>query len=143
MTNRRGFLQKIAALWGSTLLPSSTVGGVIPPYSPQVAATAAAITATGVATVREVARKVLVSGFRLHESLDPMISIAILRGEKSGTSVFSADVLFSEISENPERRAEAEELGKMYPESHPHSILGMISTRIALEKEGLPPLTDE
>jgi hypothetical protein len=52
-------------------------------------------------------------------------------------------VMYSEILDDPARRAEAEELDKLYPDSNVHRRWSVLATRIILEKQGMPPLTAE
>jgi hypothetical protein len=58
-------------------------------------------------------------------------------------SWFTEDVMYSEILDDPARRAEAEELDKLYPDSNVHGRWSVLATRIILEKKGMLPLTPE
>jgi hypothetical protein len=134
MTNRRGFLQSVSAALGSTLLPGSTVASVL-------TAAPVASAAVGVAAVAAVARQFKTSGALLDAAtLEPKTCVAIFSGDGS---IFQATMMYSEILENPARRAEAEELDKLYPNAHHGRRWSVLATRIILEKQGMPPLTAE
>jgi hypothetical protein len=134
MTNRRGFLQSVSAALGSTLLPGSTVASVLT-AAPAVSA------AVGVATVTAVARQFRVQGGIIDAAtFEPKTSIALFNPDGSW---FTEDVMYSEILDDPARRAEAEELDKLYPDSNVHRRWSVLATRIILEKQGMPPLTPE
>jgi hypothetical protein len=134
MTNRRGFLQSVGAALGSTLLPGSTVASVL-------TAAPVASAAVGVAAVAAVARQFKTSGALLDAAtLEPKTCVAIFSGDGS---IFQATMMYSEILENPARRAEAEELDKLYPNAHHGRRWSVLATRIILEKQGMPPLTAE
>ena len=134
MTNRRGFLQSVGAALGSTLLPGSTVASVL-------TAAPVASAAVGVATVAAVARQFKTSGsFIDAATFEPKTWVAIFNPDGS---IFQATMMFSEILENPARRAEAEELDKLYPNAHHGRRWSVLATRIILEKKGMPPLTAE
>ena len=134
MTNRRGFLQSVSAALGSTLLPGSTVASVL-------TAAPVASAAVGVAAVAAVARQFKTSGALLDAAtLEPKTCVAIFSGDGS---IFQATMMYSEILENPARRAEAEELDKLYPNAHHGRRWSVLATRIILEKQGMPPLTPE
>ena len=134
MTNRRGFLQSVSAALGSTLLPGSTVASVL------TAAPAVSAVAT-VAAVAAVARQFKTSGALLDAAtLEPKTCVGIYSGDGS---IFQATVPYSEILDDPARRAEVEELDKLYPNSNVHSRWTVVATRIILEKQGMPPLTPE
>ena len=134
MTNRRGFLQSVGAALGSTLLPGSTVASVL-------TAAPVASAAVGVAAVAAVARQFKTSGALLDAAtLEPKTCVAIFSGDGS---IFKATMMYSEILENPARRAEAEELDKLYPNAHHGRRWSVLATRIILEKQGMPPLTAE
>ena len=134
MTTRRGFLQSVSAALGSTLLPGSTVASVL-------TAAPVASAAVGVATVAAVARQ-----FRVHGGIidaatfEPKTSIVLFNPDGSR---FKETVMYSEILDDPARRAEAEELDKLYPDSNVHRRWSVLATRIILEKQGMPPLTPE
>jgi hypothetical protein len=131
MTNRRGFLQSVGAALGSTLLPGSTVASVL-------TAAPVASAAVGVAAV---ARQFKTSGALLDAAtLEPKTWVAIFNPDGS---IFKEEMMYSEILENPARRAEAEELDKLYPNSHHGRRWAVLATRIILEKKGMPPLTVE
>jgi hypothetical protein len=134
MTTRRGFLQSVSAALGSTLLPGGTVASVL---------TAAPVTsaAVGVATVAAVARQFKTSGALLDAAtLEPKTWVAIFNPDGS---VFQKEMMYSEILDDPARRAEAEELDKLYPDVHHGRRWSVLATRIILEKQGMPPLTVE
>jgi hypothetical protein len=134
MTNRRGFLQSVSAALGSTLLPGSTVASVLT-AAPAVSA------AVGVATVAAVARQFRVQGGIIDAAtFEPKTSIALFNPDGSW---FTEDVMYSEILDDPARRAEAEELDKLYPDSNVHRRWSVLATRIILEKQGMLPLTPE
>jgi len=134
MTNRRRFLQSVSAALGSTLLPGSTVASVL---------TAAPVTsaAVGVAAVAAVARQFRVQGGIIDAAtFEPKTSIVLFNPDGSR---FKETVMYSEILDDPARRAEAEELDKLYPDSNVHRRWSVLATRIILEKQGMPPLTPE
>ena len=134
MTNRRGFLQSVSAALGSTLLPSSAVASVL-------TAVPVASAAVGVATVAAVARQFKTSGALLDAAtLEPKTWVVIFNPDGS---IFKEEMMYSEILENPARRAEAEELDKLYPNAHHSRRWSVLATRIILEKQGMPPLTPE
>ena len=134
MATRRGFLQTIGAGLSSTLLPGSTVASVL-------TAAPVASAAVGVATVAAVARQFKTSGALIDAAtFEPKTWVAIFNPDGS---IFKEEMMYSEILENPARRAEAEELDKLYPDAHHGSRWALVSTRIILEKQGMPPLTVE
>jgi hypothetical protein len=134
MTNRRGFLQSVGAALGSTLLPGSTVASVL-------TAAPVASAAVGVAAVAAVARQFKTSGALLDAAtLEPKTCVAIFNPDGSR---IKEEMMYSEILENPARRAEAEELDKLYPNAHHGRRWSVLATRIILEKQGMPPLTAE
>jgi hypothetical protein len=134
MTTRRGFLQSVSAALGSTLLPGSTVASVL-------TAAPVASAAVGVATVAAVARQFKTSGAIIDAAtFEPKTWVAIFNGDGSR---FKEEMMYSEILENPARRAEAEELDKLYPNAHHGRRWSVLATRIILEKKGMPPLTPE
>jgi hypothetical protein len=131
MTNRRRFLQSVSAALGSTLLPGSTVASVL----------TAAPAASGVAAVAAVARQFRTSGAIIDAAtFEPKTWVAIFNPDGS---IFKEEMMYSEILENPARRAEAEELDKLYPNAHHGRRWSVLATRIILEKQGMPPLTPE
>ena len=132
--NRRGFLQSVGAALGSTLLPGSTVASVL-------TAAPVASAAVGVATVAAVARQFRVQGGIIDAAtFKAKTSIVLFNPDGSW---FTEDVMYSEILDDPVRRAEAEELDKLYPDAHHGRRWAVLSTRIILEKKGMPPLTPE
>jgi hypothetical protein len=134
MTNRRGFLQSVSAALGSTLLPGGTVASVL-------TAAPVASAAVGVATVSAVARQFKTSGAIIDAAtFEPKTWVAIFNPDGS---IFKEEMMYSEILENPARRAEAEELDKLYPNAHHGRRWSVLATRIILEKQGMPPLTPE
>lgn len=134
MATRRGFLQSVSAALGSTMLPSSTVASVL-------TAAPAASAAVGVATVAAVARQFRVQGGIIDAAtFEPKTSIVLFNPDGSW---FTEDVMYTEILDDPARRAEAEELDKLYPDSNVHRRWSVLATRIILEKKGMPPLTPE
>ena len=134
MTNRRRFLQSVSAALGSTLLPGSTVASVL-------TAAPVASAAVGVATVAAVARQFRTSGAIIDAAtFEPKTWVAIFNPDGS---IFKEEMMYSEILENPARRAEAEELDKLYPNAHHGRRWAVLATRIILEKKGMPPLTPE
>lgn len=134
MTNRRGFLQSVSAALGSTLLPGSTVASVL-------TAAPVASAAVGVAAVAAVARQFKTSGALLDAAtLEPKTSIVLFNPDGS---CIEETVMYSEILDDPARRAEAEELDKLYPNAHHGRRWSVLATRIILEKQGMPPLTAE
>ena len=134
MATRRGFLQSVSAALGSTLLPGSTVASVLT-AAPAVSA------AVGVATVAAVARQFRVQGGIIDAAtFEPKTSIVLFNPDGSR---FKETVMYSEILDDPARRAEAEELDKLYPDSNVHRRWSVLATRIILEKQGMPPLTAE
>jgi hypothetical protein len=134
MTNRRGFLQSVSAALGSTLLPGSTVASVL-------TAAPVASAAAGVAAVAAVARQFKTSGAIIDAAtFEPKTWVAIFNGDGS---IFKGEMMYSEILDDPARRAEAEELDKLYPDSNVHRRWSLLATRIILEKQGMPPLTPE
>jgi hypothetical protein len=137
MTTRRGFLQSVSAALGSTLLPGSTVASVLT----AVPVASAAVGVATVATVAAVARRVKTSGALIDAAtFEPKTWVAIINPDGS---VFQKEMMYSEILENPARRAEAEELDKLYPDVHHGRRWSVLATRIILEKQGMPPLTPE
>jgi hypothetical protein len=134
MTTRRGFLQSVSAALGSTLLPGSTVASVL-----TTAPVASA--AVGVAAVAAVARQFKVQGGIIDAAtFEPKTSIVLFNPDGS---CIEETVMYSEILDDPARRAEAEELDKLYPDSNVHRRWSVLATRIILEKKGMPPLTAE
>ena len=134
MTNRRGFLQSVGAALGSTLLPGSTVASVL-------TAAPVASAAVGVATVAAVARQFRVQGGIIDAAtFEPKTSIVLFNPDGS---CIKETVMYSEILDDPARRAEAAELDKLYPDSNVHRRWSVLATRIILEKQGMPPLTPE
>ena len=134
MATRRGFLQSVGAALGSTLLPGSTVASVL-------TAAPVASAAVGVATVAAVARQFKTSGALLDAAtLEPKTWVAIFNPDGS---IFKEEMMYSEILDDPARRAEAEELDKLYPNVHHGRRWSVLATRIILEKQGMPPLTAE
>ena len=134
MTTRRGFLQSVSAALGSTLLPGSTVASVL-----TTAPVASA--AVGVATVAAVARQFKVQGGIIDAAtFEPKTSIVLFNPDGS---CIEETVMYSEILDDPARRAEAEELDKLYPNVHHGRRWSVLATRIILEKQGMPPLTPE
>ena len=134
MTNRRGFLQSVSAALGSTMLPGSTVASVL-------TAVPVASAAVGVATVAAVARQFKTSGALLDAAtLEPKTWVVIFNPDGS---IFQATMMYSEISENPARRAECDVLEKLYPNYSRYARMSLVATRIILEKQGMPPLTPE
>jgi len=137
MTNRRGFLQKVSAALGSTLLPGGTVASVLT-AAPVASATVGLAT---VAAVAAVARQFKTSGAIIDAAtFEPKTWVAIFNPDGS---IFKEEMMYSEILENPARRAEAEELDKLYPNAHHGRRWSVLATRIILEKQGMPPLTPE
>jgi hypothetical protein len=134
MTTRRGFLQSVSAALGSTLLPGSTVASVLT-AAPAVSA------AVGVATVAAVARRVKTSGALIDAAtFEPKTWVAIINPDGS---VFEKEMMYSEILDDPTKQEECAELDKLYPNSNVHSRWALVSTRLVLEKQGMPPLTAE
>ncbi|CAB5214631.1 hypothetical protein UFOVP190_194 [uncultured Caudovirales phage] len=134
MATRRGFLQTIGAGLSSTLLPGSTVASVL-------TAAPVASAAVGVATVAAVARQFKTSGALIDAAtFEPKTWVAIFNPDGS---VFEKEMMYSEILDDPARRAEAEELDKLYPNAHHGRRWSVLATRIILEKQGMPPLTAE
>ena len=138
MTNRRGFLQSVGAALGSTLLPGSTVASVLT-AAPAVSAAAPAVTAA--ATWFRPRQFRVLSGIIDAATFEPKTSIVLFNPDGSW---FTEDGLcYTEILDDPARRAEAEELDKLYPDSNVHRRWSVLATRIILEKQGMPPLTPE
>ena len=134
MTTRRGFLQSVGAALGSTMLPGSAVASVL-------TAAPVASAAVGVATVAAVARQFRVQGGIIDAAtFEPKTSIVLFNPDGS---CIKETVMYSEILDDPARRAEAEELDKLYPDSNVHRRWSVLATRIILEKKGMPPLTVE
>jgi hypothetical protein len=116
------------------MLPGSAVASVL-----TVAPVASA--AVGVATVAAVARRVKTSGALIDAAtFEPKTWVAIINPDGS---VFEKEMLYSEILDDPARRAEAEELDKLYPNAHHGRRWSVLATRIILEKQGMPSLTVE
>ena len=137
MTTRRGFLQSVSAALGSTLLPGSTVASVLT----AAPVTSAAVGVAAVAAVAAVARQFKTSGALLDAAtLEPKTWVAIINPDGL---VFQKEMMYSEILDDPARRAEAEELDKLYPDVHHGRRWSVLATRIILEKQGMPPLTAE
>jgi len=137
MTNRRGFLQSVGAALGSTLLPGSTVASVLT-AAPVASAAAPAVTAA--ATWFRPRQFRVQGGIIDAATFEPKTSIVLFNPDGSH---FKETVMYSEILDDPARRAEAEELDKLYPDSNVHSRWAILSTRLVLEKQGMPPLTVE
>jgi hypothetical protein len=137
MTNRRGFLQSVSAALGSTLLPGSTVASVLT-AAPAVSAAAPAVTAA--ATWFRPRQFRVQGGIIDAATFEPKTSIVLFNPDGSH---FEETVMYSEILDDPARRAEAEELDKLYPDSNVHRRWSVLATRIILEKQGMPPLTPE
>lgn len=137
MTTRRGFLQTVGAALGSTMLPAGAIATV-------VTAAPVAEVAAGVMAVAAVARQFRVQGGIIDAAtFEPKTSIVLFNPDGSW---FTEDVMYSEILDDlddPARRAEAEELDKLYPDSNVHRRWSVLATRIILEKQGMPPLTPE
>ena len=134
MTNRRGFLQSVSAALGSTLLPGRTVASVL-------TAAPVASAAVGVAEVAAVARQFRVHGGSIDAATFEAITSIVLFNPDG--SCIEETVMYSEILDDPARRAEAEELDKLYPDSNVHRRWSVLATRIILETQGMPPLTPE
>jgi len=130
MTNRRGFLQSVGAALGSTLLPGSTVASVL----------TAAPAVTAAETWFRPRKFRVVGGIIDAATFEPKTSIVLFNPDGSW---FKEDVMYSKILDDPARRAEVEELDKLYPNSNVHSRWALVSTRQVLEKQGDPPLTAE
>jgi hypothetical protein len=137
MTNRRGFLQSVGAALGSTLLPGSTVASVLT-AAPVASAVAPAVTAA--ATWFRPRQFRVQGGIIDAATFEPKTSIVLFNPDGSR---FKETVMYSEILDDPARRAEAEELDKLYPDSNVHRRWSVLATRIILEKQGMPPLTPE
>ena len=137
MTTRRGFLQSVSAALGSTLLPGSTVASVLT-AAPVTSAAAPAVTAA--ATWFRPRQFRVLSGIIDAATFEPKTSIVLFNPDGSR---FKETVMYSEILDDPARRAEAEELDKLYPDSNVHRRWSVLATRIILEKQGMPPLTVE
>ena len=137
MTNRRGFLQSVGAALGSTLLPGSTVASVLT-AAPVASAAAPAVTAA--ATWFRPRQFRVQGGIIDAATFEPKTSIVLFNPDGSH---FKETVMYSEILDDPARRAEAEELDKLYPDSNVHRRWSVLATRIILEKQGMPPLTPE
>jgi hypothetical protein len=137
MTNRRGFLQSVGAALGSTLLPGSTVASVLT-AAPLASAAAPAVTAA--ATWFRPRQFRVQGGIIDAATFEPKTSIVLFNPDGS---CIKETVMYSEILDDPARRAEAEELDKLYPDSNVHRRWSVLATRIILEKQGMPPLTPE
>jgi hypothetical protein len=137
MTNRRGFLQKVSAALGSTLLPSSAVASALTAAPAVTAVAGLATVATGMAVARQFKSIGVVLDVATFE---PISQVVIFNGDES---VIKEAVKYSEIFDDPARLAELEELNKLYPTSSLHSKWTLAATRLVLEKKGMPPLTAE
>ena len=140
MTNRRGFLQSVGAALSSTMLPGSAVASVLT-AAPVASAAAPAVTAA--ATWFRPRQFRVQGGIIDAATFEPKTSIVLFNPDGSW---FTEDVMYSEILDDlddPARRAEAEELDKLYPDSNVHRRWSVLATRIILEKQGMPPLTPE
>ena len=135
MTNRRGFLQSVGAALGSTLLPGSTVASVL-----TAAPVASAAVGVAAATWFRPRQFRVQGGIIDAATFEPKTSIVLFNPDGSH---FEETVMYSEILDDPARRAEAEELDKLYPDSNVHRRWSVLATRIILEKQGMPPLTPE
>jgi hypothetical protein len=134
MTSRRGFLQTLGAVFGSTVLPAGAVASV-------ASAAPVAEVAAGVMAAVAVARQFKTTVVLDAQTYEPKIAVAITADDKShylGDSTPLSEVKIDgkgpmEFIDHstPERRIESQ------------NLLNMVVIREQLERQGLPPLTNE
>jgi hypothetical protein len=134
MTTRRGFLQSVSAALGSTLLPAGAMASV---------ATAAPVAevAAGVLAAAAVVRQFKTSVVLDPQTFEPKIAVAITADNKSHYLGDSTPLEVIKIdgktpleyidNSTPERRQESQ------------NLLDVLVIREQLERQGLPPLTNE
>ena len=128
MTSRRGFLQTIGAVFGSTVLPAGAVASV-------VSAVPVAEVAVGVMAAVAVARQFKTTRVLNAQTFEPLMAVAVT---ENGETHYLPDrtplvVVMDELMDNRNSDQERES----------EALLELFVIRKQLEQQGLPPLTDE
>ena len=134
MTSRRGFLQTIGAVFGSTVLPAGAVASV-------VSAAPVAEVAVGVMAAVAVARQFKTTVVLDAQTYEPLVAVAITENGETHALASRTPLNIVKIDgknpldfidhSTPEKRQESQ------------NLLNVVVIREQLEREGLPPLTDE
>lgn len=134
MTSRRGFLQTIGAVFGSTVLPAGAVASVV--------STAPVVeVATGVMAAVAVARQFKTTVVLDADTFEPQVAVSVTENGETHALPGRTPLRVVKIdgkgplefidNSTTERRIESQ------------NLLNVVVIREQLEREGLPPLTDE
>lgn len=134
MTSRRGFLQTIGAVFGSTVLPAGAVASVVS-TAPVVEVAAGVMAAVAIA--RQFKTTVVLDA----QTYEPLVAVAITENGETHALASRTPLNIVKIDgknpldfidhSTPEKRQESQ------------NLLDVVVIREQLEREGLPPLTDE
>ncbi len=134
MTSRRGFLQTIGAVFGSTVLPAGAVASVV--------STAPVVeVAAGVMAAIAVARQFKTTVVLDADTFEPQVAVSVTENGETHALPGRTPLRVVKIdgkgplefidNSTTERRIESQ------------NLLNVVVIREQLEREGLPPLTDE
>lgn len=134
MTTRRGFLQSVGAVLGSTVLPSGAVASV-------VSAAPVAEVAAGVMAVAAVARQFKNSIVLDPKTFEPMIAVSVT--ENGETHYLASRTPLTLIKLDGKDPLDFIDHSTIEREQESSNLLDLVVIREQLEREGRSPLTDE
>jgi len=133
MTTRRGFLQTMGAVFGSTVLPAGAVASV-------ASAAPVAEVAVGVMAAAAVVRQFKTSMVLDPQTLEPKIAVSVT--ENGERHALAGCTYLNEVK--IDGKTPLEFIDNSTPEKRQESqnLLDVVVIREQLERQGLPPLTD-
>jgi len=134
MTSRRGFLQSVGAVLGSTVLPSGAVASV-------VSAAPVAEVAAGVMAVAAVARQFKNSIVLDPQTFEPMVAVSVT--ENGETHYLASRTPLTLIKLDGKDPLDFIDHSTIEREQESSNLLDLVVIREQLEREGRSPLTDE
>ena len=134
MTSRRGFLQTLGAVFGSTVLPAGAIASV-------ASAAPVAEVAVGVMAAVAVARQFTTSIVLDAATFEPAVAVAV---SEDGETHYLASATPLDVIKI-DGKAPMEFIDHSTPERARESrnLLDVVVIREQLERQGLPPLTTE
>jgi hypothetical protein len=138
MTSRRGFLQTLGAVLGSTVLPSGAVASV-------VSAAPVAEVAAGVMAVAAVARQFKNSIVLDPQTFEPMVAVSVTENGETHylASRTPLTLIKLDIKLDGKDPLDFIDHSTIEREQESSNLLDLVVIREQLEREGRSPLTDE